>query len=84
MLMRGKVTESRAQNKEFHFFFCRDKVTSPIFWQSYEKTGAQQKKNVSFFCLSAIYASKILCIIPFARQQYGAVLRLFAHDCQKQ
>ena len=56
MLMRGKVTESRAQNKEFHFFFCRDKVTSPIFWQSYEIMGAQQKKNVSFFCLDEIYS----------------------------
>ena len=56
MLMRGKVTESRAQNKELHFFFCRDKVTSPIFWQSYEIMGAQQKKNVSFFCLDEIYS----------------------------
>ena len=31
-----KVTKSREQNKENLFFFCRDGVTSPNFWQSYE------------------------------------------------
>jgi len=46
-----KVTESREQNKETRFFFCRDGVISPIFDGKVTEKREKCKKNACiFFC----------------------------------
>lgn len=49
MLMRGKVTESRAQNKEFHFFFLPRQSNFANFLAKLQKNGRTTKEKCIFF-----------------------------------
>ena len=55
--MRGKFTTSRAQNKEILFFFCRGRVSSPIYRQHYGffcNFAAANAKNDTYWTRSSM------------------------------
>jgi len=66
---RYKDTKSRAQNKEIHFFFCRDGVFSPSLMAKLRKVERKTKKFFLILFFFRTFAAEMMTLATMRAQE---------------